>query len=232
VAAGLASDYYCVAVDLSGHGDSQRRTSYPVQVWIDELSALAGSDLFQQAPTIIGHSMGGLLGIGAGSELGGRLAGLVIVDAAARPGSRDGQRSRAINLLGRQRSYASREEAIARFRLIPPQAEVNAELLRWIAEQSVCRSGERWQWKYDYRAYRDRQPMAVHARLATLRCRVAIIRGEHSRILRPDTLAQMQSRLVVPSMAVEIPAAHHHLVLDQPLALTAALRGILACWHG
>jgi pimeloyl-ACP methyl ester carboxylesterase len=30
---------------------------------------------------------------------------------------------------------------------------------------------------------------------------------------------------------VEIPAAHHHLILDQPLAFVAALRALLADWE-
>jgi hypothetical protein len=30
---------------------------------------------------------------------------------------------------------------------------------------------------------------------------------------------------------VEIPAAHHHLILDQPLAFIAALRALLADWE-
>jgi len=30
---------------------------------------------------------------------------------------------------------------------------------------------------------------------------------------------------------VEIPEAHHHLLLDQPLAFVSALRAILADWE-
>ncbi len=30
---------------------------------------------------------------------------------------------------------------------------------------------------------------------------------------------------------VEIPQAHHHVMLDQPLALIAALRALLADWE-
>jgi pimeloyl-ACP methyl ester carboxylesterase len=34
------------------------------------------------------------------------------------------------------------------------------------------------------------------------------------------------------SPGIEIPDADHHLMLDQPLAFVAALRGLLAAWPG
>jgi hypothetical protein len=30
---------------------------------------------------------------------------------------------------------------------------------------------------------------------------------------------------------VEIPQAHHHVLIDQPLALVSAMRAILAAWR-
>ena len=35
---------------------------------------------------------------------------------------------------------------------------------------------------------------------------------------------------IVPQLHIEIPAARHHLMVDQPLAFVAALRGLLAAW--
>jgi hypothetical protein len=31
-------------------------------------------------------------------------------------------------------------------------------------------------------------------------------------------------------MEVEIPDSHHHIMIDQPLALVAAIRALLATW--
>jgi hypothetical protein len=31
-------------------------------------------------------------------------------------------------------------------------------------------------------------------------------------------------------MEIEIPDSHHHVMIDQPLALVAALRALLAAW--
>jgi pimeloyl-ACP methyl ester carboxylesterase len=33
-------------------------------------------------------------------------------------------------------------------------------------------------------------------------------------------------------MEIEIPDSHHHVMIDQPLALVAALRALLAAWPG
>ena len=67
-------------------------------------------------------------------------------------------------------------------------------------------------------------------------CRVAVINGALSIVVDDDTRAYMAELLAgSPAAAagipvVEVPEARHHLMLDQPLAVVAALRSILASW--
>jgi pimeloyl-ACP methyl ester carboxylesterase len=60
---------------------------------------------------------------------------------------------------------------------------------------------------------------------------VALMRGEFSVIVPPETGEYMYELLNRNAPLVEIPQAHHHLILDQPLAFIAALRALLADWE-
>jgi pimeloyl-ACP methyl ester carboxylesterase len=78
-------DFHCVAVDLSGHGDSARRPSYTSDLWREEIQALINErSIFQCKPAIIGHSMGGLIAIRVAAQVQD-LPGLIIIDSAVRP---------------------------------------------------------------------------------------------------------------------------------------------------
>jgi pimeloyl-ACP methyl ester carboxylesterase len=81
------------------------------------------------------------------------------------------------------------------------------------------------------------RPSEFGPELARAACRLAIVNGERSAIVDDDVIAHMQE-LVAGSPAsaagvpfVKIPDAHHHLLLDQPLATVTALRAILASWQ-
>src|SRR5687768_16688188 len=80
----LAKQYRVVAPDLSGHGDSGRRESYPREIWAREVMAVADDAKLRGAPVLIGHSLGGLVSIVAASVYGDRLAGAIIVDSPVR----------------------------------------------------------------------------------------------------------------------------------------------------
>jgi pimeloyl-ACP methyl ester carboxylesterase len=71
----------------------------------------------------------------------------------------------------------------------------------------------------------------MHEHLANVRCRVALLRGEMSYVVPPETGEYMYQLLRRNAPLVEIPQAHHHLLLDQPLAFIAALRALLADWE-
>ena len=54
---------------------------------------------------------------------------------------------------------------------------------------------------------------------------------EFSTIVPEDTAAFMYELTGRNAPFVSIPDAHHHLILDQPLAFVAALRTLLADWE-
>ena len=119
----LALDRRVLALDLSGHGDSGRRDTYTLDAWATEVLAVAADAGLTEPPTVIGHSMGGLVTLRLASLFGARLAGAVVIDSPVR--NRDltpeEMAARERRAFGPLRVYPSREDAIAHFRTIPPQ---------------------------------------------------------------------------------------------------------------
>jgi pimeloyl-ACP methyl ester carboxylesterase len=228
----LALDRRVLALDLSGHGDSGRRDTYPLGAWATEVLAVAADAGLTEAPTVIGHSMGGLVTLRLASLFGARLAGAVVIDSPVR--NRDltpeEMAARERRAFGPLRVYPSREDAIAHFRTIPPQ-ETLPYATAHVAATSIrpTPDGDGWTWKFDPRIF-GREPFgAAAATLTRLDCRIALFRAEHG-IMSAQMSQILYDRLGRVAPVIEIPAAAHHIMLDQPVALIAALRTLLSDW--
>src|SRR5258708_39398486 len=82
----LSRNYYVIAPDLSGHGDSGRRETYPIEAWAEEGMAVGEDAAAGRAPVLVGHSMGGLVSIVAPPLSGAeKLPGAVILHPPLRP---------------------------------------------------------------------------------------------------------------------------------------------------
>ncbi len=60
-------------------------------------------------------------------------------------------------------------------------------------------------------------------------CPLTYFRCEHG-IIREPLLTQIREQLGPAATMVELPAAGHHPMFDQPLALVTAARTVLAGW--
>ena len=67
LAAAFADDFRVLALDLSGHGDSDHRDSYDIEQWTEEVIAVADAAGIAGQPVVIGHSMGGFVTIATAS---------------------------------------------------------------------------------------------------------------------------------------------------------------------
>jgi pimeloyl-ACP methyl ester carboxylesterase len=227
----LMRNYRVVAPDLSGHGESGWREHYPRRVFADDVMAVIEHAAFVGPPVLVGHSMGGLVSIVTASLHGDKLAGAVIVDAPVRKPDPESQERAAKGGVLQRHVYPDLGTALSRFRLLPPQPCENAFILDHLARTSVGEVEGGWTWKFDRRVFVDFSLEAMHDYLASTRCRVALFRGEFSVVVPPETGEYMYELLERNAPLVEIPEAHHHLFLDQPLAFVAALRALLADWE-
>lgn len=223
--------YDVVALDLSGHGDSGHRETYPRELWAREIMEVAEDSGFPGKPVVIGHSLGGLIAIIAAALHGDRLAGAIIVDSPVHRPSPESQEGRAGRSFRHIKTYPDLETAVSRFRLIPDQPDANPVLLDYVARTSLRQVDGGWSWKFDPRMFWNTSQDEMRDYLARVHTRVALLRGELSAIVPFETGEYMYEVLDRTAPLVEIPQGHHHLMFDQPLALIAAIRALLADWE-
>jgi len=75
---------------------------------------------------------------------------------------------------------------------------------------------------------KSRQPLLGEL-LASLTCRVGFLRCEFG-VVNEQTVAELEVLLGGRGLILDLPAAGHHPMLDQPLALVTALRAVLGHW--
>jgi pimeloyl-ACP methyl ester carboxylesterase len=222
----LAAEHMVVTLDLSGHGDSGRREDYNLDLWAREVLAVSAAAGISAPPTVIGHSMGGLVTLRGASLYGPRMAGAVAVDSPVRDITPEERAAREQRAFGPLRVYPTAEAAIARWHPIPDQPTL-AYVSAHVAETSIRPVGGGWSWKFDPRIFaRHQLPPAL---LTRLDCRVALFRAEHG-IVSQQMGDMMYDRLGRLAPVIEIPAAAHHVMLDYPIALVTGIRTLLSDW--
>ncbi|HUN37035.1 MAG TPA: alpha/beta hydrolase [Trebonia sp.] len=215
------------ALSMSGHGDSDWRDLYSLDQWAAEVMAVAADAGIAGPPFIIGHSLGGSVAIRTAAHYGADLAGIVVIDSPVYEGPPPPEMSTPEMGFGTGRTYPSREAILARFRLVPEQP-VLPYVREHVAAWSVtARDGGQWGWKFDHSLFAKMTGPPSPAERA--RCQVAVLRAEHG-LMSAGMAGRLASRLGGPVPIAELPAAGHHVMLDEPLSLVAALRTLLASW--
>jgi pimeloyl-ACP methyl ester carboxylesterase len=234
IAAQFADEFRVAAIDLSGHGDSEHRSHYDLELWADEVHAVIVDAGIAGRPLVIGHSMGGFVTITTAARHPEALAGVIICES---PVTTDDRASRApATDPGAHRVFATVEEAIARFRTDPPQEGnlrfVTEHIVRNGLRQVDTADGPGWSWKFDrglfYRFDGGMRETATR-NLARVRCRVALLRAEFG-LVPPDVSTRLPDALGRRAPVVELPQAGHHPMLGQPLVLLTAIRAFVSGW--
>jgi pimeloyl-ACP methyl ester carboxylesterase len=123
--------------------------------------------------------------------------------------------------------YPTYEAARARFRLIPADNRAAPCIINYVAEHSIKRVDDGYTWKFD-----DTQPrLMIHHDVSSMLKRivtpVSYVYGDHSIIVPHEHAAEIVSHIPNCRGPIAIPESHHHVMLDQPLSLVAALRALL-----
>jgi len=236
----FAADWRVAALSWSGMGDSDWREHYTLDAFVAEAFAAAETTgLFEAAekPIFVGHSFGGVPTIAAGITKGERLRAVVIVDTPLwSPAERKARRER--RKAGRaphpNRIYPSFNAALARFRLAPLQTCENLFICDFIGRHSLKRikgeGGEGWTWKFDPFMWHQFELPDLALELSHIKCAVALMWGSRSKLMSGNLLDYAIKMAPAGTPKIEIPDAEHHVMIDQPLAFVAALRGLFAGW--
>jgi len=224
VAPHFADRYHAVANDLSGMGDSGRRDTYSREQFAREILAVIRDAGLGRA-TIVAHSFGSLSSLYAAKLAPELIERVIVLDAhmfrtEAEPLSEE--------ILPPKR-YATREEALARYRLKPPGRWPVPEVLDYVARHSLEElAGGGWGWKFDPRIFGQINSAALRQAVRGVTAAVDFIHAECSEVVGPEQLAAVVANLPNCGAPVTVPLSHHHLMLEQPLALIAALDALLA----
>jgi pimeloyl-ACP methyl ester carboxylesterase len=227
----LSRDLNVAALCLSGMGESGPREEYDSDTRVADMRGVI-NDLKFQAPTyVLGHSFGGFMVTRFGQIYGHEISGLIIADSPLRPPNKRQEDQDRRPRMGSKRYYKDFDEALGRFRLMPAQPCNNAFLVEHIGRHSLKWEDDGWCWKWDGAAMENRRfGEPFHEYLLESKCKKSFIYGEKSKLVDSETLEFIEGLLGPNAPVIGIPEAHHHLMLDQPMAFVTAVRGVLAAW--
>lgn len=222
IAPHLAAGRQVVALDLSGMGDSGARPAYSRLAHSrDILSVIERAAL--DAAIVIAHSYGGQAALVAAASAPELFRRLIVIDSKI-PLSNDNSAVRDLPA----RRYPSRAAAVARFRLTPVSKSPVPAIIARVADSSLCEATEGWRWKIDDAITENFDNDNCHSLMHNQRVPIDLIYGEDSTVVTAERLAALRGMAPLLGEPVGIPFASHHIMLEEPVALVCALRGLLA----
>jgi len=223
----IADAYHAVALDLRGHGNSEHADAraYRIDDYASDVAACLDALGIGRA-VLVGHSLGGLVAAAYAGRAPERLTALVIVDSQVRisaAGARYMTRLRHFP----QALYSDQATALRRFRLLPTQTNADPALLAHVATHAMHQvSDGRWTLRFDRATLAFPEPQDRLPALLQLDRPILFVRGAHSTLLPHDKFAALLAALP-RAEGVEIPDAHHHVMLDNPPAFADVVRAFL-----
>ncbi|MDD5304180.1 MAG: alpha/beta hydrolase [Elusimicrobia bacterium] len=213
--------FHVAALDFRGHGDSDwlEGEAYESARWVEDIET-ARKAMGWERFILVGHSMGARIALDYAERHGDRLRGVAAIDFLpefyeSRSRSHETVRSRP------QPVYDTEETMLAKFRLQPPGTLLDEAGLRELGRHGVRRGPLGWSWKFDWRSFSF--PYGpIWEQLPGIAVDALIVRGEHSTVM-PREIMDKVVALLPRGRGVEIAGAHHHIPLDKPEELAAAV---------
>ena len=234
----FADRYRVTAFSWSGMGRSDWRDVYDFEILSQEIMTVAETcGQFESAclPVVAAHSYGGIILMYAARELGRRIGGAITIDCFFKPDGVPSNHKSPPNVRSMRR-YPTLAEALARFRLEPSQGCENLFVLDYVARQSLVyldAEGDKpagWTWRFDPAVRLKTKRIGIAPYLASMSCPLVMMWGANSSLMTPPVQEYMLGTAPKGTPWVSIPNAAHHVLLDQPLALAAAINGVLVVW--
>ena len=229
----LLDDFQVSAIDLSGMGDSGHREDYSPELYGKEILSVAEDSGFFEVgnPIICGHSMGGFMSATAGYISDKEIGGIIMVDSPIRPPTYDYSTHVRSGPIRRIKTYPTKESILERFRLTPEQECENEFLVKYIAEWSIKEANNGYQWKFDDTIF-DKLGFSHMLRNIAfeLNCKLGVIYGTESNMMTDEILNFIKENVPSETPMIPIKKAAHHVLLDQPLELAEAIKGVAKNW--
>jgi pimeloyl-ACP methyl ester carboxylesterase len=149
----LLPGWRLVAPDLRGHGESEwpAEPAYGIAACAGDLAALL-ERLELQRVAIVAHSMGARIAVWLAAQHRERVRGLALLDTTLAGVDEAVARQWRGRMVGQRqgRSYATRAEARAAFRFVPPEPDVAAAIEDDLAFHAIVeRAPGEWSFRFD-----------------------------------------------------------------------------------
>ena len=227
----VAAGRPALAIDLPGHGHSDRRNDRDYSPWANAAAvAPMIESLAPDAHAVVGMSLGGASLIRLASQSPHLVRRAVIVDvspAVNAPGRAMTPEQRgSVALIGGPPTYDSFDAVFEATMALSPK-RTPAGIRRGVRHNTVRLDDGRWAWRYDlFRQAEGEMQWQDFATLwddvAAIVSPVMLVKGGDSVYVLPEDLDEYRRR--VPSIRIEVvPGAGHAVQSDQPAALVALL---------
>ena len=228
----FADTHHVVCMDLPGMGKSDTRPEYTPQMFASTIGAVIDALDFAEPPTLVSHSFGGGMSHILCDQRPDIVKRLIAIDSPVYPPEEIYGKKPSPPRFAK-RFYPDFETGLSRFRPFPPQPIQCPWIFDYIAHHSLMEENGQWTWRtrvspFDNPAFGPGFWPFMRDIFSTLSTPYTAIYGVHSGLCTP--LVMNFVREIAPTQAqfIEIPDAHHHIMMDQPLALVSTIRTILA----
>lgn len=215
--------YRIVALDLPGMGDSE-----PPAVYEDNCFARAIVGCIEQHQLqpvcIIGHSFGGAQSLRAIAMSPHLFSHGIVVDTNVRLPPEP--LIRKLQPKGSHKPSPTRAECMTRFRLVPPQPNYIDALVHYIAFHSCTGEQQNWHWKSDPNCLNVGE-IEDPDLLRAVSIPIDMIYGEKSFLNIENKPERVLAHFSRAGKLLTIPEAGHHIMVDHPLDLVAAIKALL-----
>jgi pimeloyl-ACP methyl ester carboxylesterase len=241
VARALQPHFHVMAPDLRGHGDSDwaKGSSYSLSDYVYDLTCLVRSASVHQT-AIVGHSMGGMIGLMYAGAYPDRMSHLAVLDGVTvLPGSprapiheRITEWVAQLDRIAEQKTRGYRTIAEAAERMSAHNKRLTPEQALHLASHGVKRNADGgYSWKFDeYQKARAPYRLSPDDHIALwsrITCPTLLLRGNESLLPDPETSGELahfkQAHLVTIAGA-----GHwlHHDKLDEVLGVLHPFLGV------
>lgn len=213
------------ALDLAGMGQSDHREAYDFAGFVGDYAAVL-REIGGDPATVIGHSFGGSRLLDACLAFPELIGHAIVIDSYYGDDESE-MRERNVRAPGPPRMYASQAFALSRFRVIPEQY-CEPYLKNYVGQRSLVHKDSGWMWRFDPKVAQMPRTVTSMKALASIQMPVDYVYGSNSTVASDAFAERLVQAMPRGRGPVRIPCAGHHIMLEQPLALVAALNALLA----
>jgi esterase len=228
-AAAMTDRFRLLALDLRGHGESERATDYSVERFVSDIGEfvdLLRLDRFK----LIGNSIGGRQGATYATRNPDRVERLVIVESCLSLPLTSEAQAELAKLQGLPASFASLDEALTTYRPLAPRAPDDV-LRPWVADNLREDDDGRLVWRIDPYLRGPRPPGLVNPSWDSTRGLLPDVTCPTLLVCGVDSFTRVDTEATAPIMQRArvglVPGAGHYPMLENPNGFLEVVRPFL-----